>query len=331
MIKWILVAMRLEEAVIDVAHPDRSRYRKAAGAALLALIGVPLLLGGCRAPGVPDSPEAPHLRIATWNLEHLNDTNAAGCVPRDQTDYDAIADRIREINPDVVAFQEVENTAAALRVFPATHWHLEMSTRPGPSGAARECWGLPGQYLEHQATGFAIRKEIAYRRNEDLDSLGRRAPTLRWGTDITVTLGDRQLRLLSVHLKSGCWSAEQDSDANRVETCATLRDQIFEVRAWADRREDEGVAFGILGDFNRRFAVSDDWAWRALSPESSPLDLLTADLEFQCDPNYEEFIDHIVLDAAAAALLVPESTREWPRHDDHPDHCAVSADLTTRP
>ena len=138
------------------------------------------------------------------------------------------------------------------------------------------------------------------------------APTLRWGTDITVTFGGRQLRLLSVHLKSGCWSAEQDSDPSRTRTCATLSDQILELRDWADLREDEGVAFGILGDFNRRFAVSDDRAWSELSPESSPLELLTADLETACDPRFAEFIDHIVLDADAAALLVPESTREWP-------------------
>ena len=316
----------------DLPHPNRSRYRKPAVAALFVLIGVPLLLAGCQAPGaVPDSPEAAHLRIATWNLEHLNDTDAAGCVPREQADYDAIADRIREIGPDVVAFQEVENAAAALRVFPASHWHVEVSTRPEPAGDARECWGLPGQYLEHQATGFAIRKQIVYQRNADLYSLGDLAATLRWGTDITVTFGDRQLRLLSVHLKSGCWSAEQDSDPSRTETCATLSDQILELRAWADLQEAEGIAFGILGDFNRRFAVSDDRAWRALSPESSPLELLTADLEFQCDPRFDEFIDHIVLDADAAALLVPESTREWPRHGDHPDHCAVSADLATRP
>ena len=317
----------------DVPYPNRSQNRKPAVAALLVLIGVPLLLAGCQAPGVPNLPEAAHLRIATWNLEHLNDTDAAGCVPRTQADYDAIADRIREIAPDVVAFQEVENAAAALRVFPASHWHVEVSTRPEPAVPARECWGLSGQYLEHQATGFAIRKRIVYQRNPDLYSLGDLSPTLRWGTDITVTFGGRQLRLLSVHLKSGCWSAEQDSDPSRTNTCATLSDQILELRDWADDREDEGIAFGILGDFNRRFAVSDDRAWSELSPESSPLELLTADLEFRCDERFEEFIDHIVLDADAAALLVPESTREWLRPDDqeHPDHCAVSADLATRP
>ena len=75
----------------------------------------------------------------------------------------------------------------------------------------------------------------------------------RWGTDITINLGDRQLRLLSVHLKSGCWSSEQDSDSSayRTQICTTLRNQIHEFRAWADRREDEGTAFGIIGDFNR--------------------------------------------------------------------------------
>ena len=312
----------------DVPYPDRSAYRSPIVAALVVLVGVPLLLAGCRGAGVvPDSFDRPPLRIATWNLEHLNDTDDAGCVPRDEADYDAIADRIRAIAPDVVAFQEVENMAAALRVFPATHWHVEVSMRPEPAATPRECWGLPGKYLHHLATGFAIRKEIVYHRNEDLEFLGDPAPHNRWGTDITVALGDRQLRLLSVHLKSGCWSAEQDASESRAETCATLRDQVLELRSWAHRREDERTAFGILGDFNRRLAVRDDWAWRELSPKSSPLDLLTADIETHCDPRFKEFIDHIVLDRTAAALLVPESTREWPRHDDHPDHCAVSTDL----
>ena len=314
--------------MIDVPHPDRSAYRKPIVAALVVLIGVPLLLAGCRGGGmVPAPPDAVQLRIATWNLEHLNDTDDAGCVPREQADYDAIADRIREIGPDVVAFQEVENMDAALRVFPATHWHVEVSMRPVPAAEPRECWGMPGKYLHQLATGFAIRKEIAYQRNEDLESLGDPAPHNRWGTDITVALGDRQLRLLSVHLKSRCWGAEQDSDESRTETCATLRDQVLELRSWAHRRQDAGTAFAILGDFNRRLAISDDWAWTELSPKSSPLDLLTADIETQCDPRFEHFIDHIVLDPTAAALLVPDSTREWPRYGDHPDHCAVSADL----
>ena len=52
-----------------------------------------------------------------WNLEHLNDEHGEGCVERTDADFDAIARRIEALDADVVAFQEVENEAAALRVF----------------------------------------------------------------------------------------------------------------------------------------------------------------------------------------------------------------------
>ena len=228
-----------------------------------------------------------------------------------------------------MAFQEVENTAAALRVFPATHWRVELSTRT-ETAATRECWGLSGKYLHHQATGFAIRKEIIYHRNGDLESLGNPASFQQWGPDITITLGDRQLRLLSVHLKSGCWSTEQDSDSSayRTQICTTLRNQILRGQSLGRPPRGRGDRFRHpwrLQPPARRQAMTG--SWRELSPESSPLALLTADIEYQCDPDYEEFIDHIVLDATAAALLVPNSTYEWPLHDDHPAHCAVSTDL----
>ena len=72
----------------EVPHPNRSMHRKLAVAGLAVLLGVPLLLAGCRAPGmVPDSLHTMDLRIITWNLEHLNDTDEAGCVPREQADY----------------------------------------------------------------------------------------------------------------------------------------------------------------------------------------------------------------------------------------------------
>lgn len=73
---------------------------------------------------------AGELRITAWNLEHLNDTDEEGCLPRSGADYDALAGQIVALGADIVAFQEVENVAAARRVFPASHWHVEMSSRP---------------------------------------------------------------------------------------------------------------------------------------------------------------------------------------------------------
>ena len=268
----------------------------------------------------------PRLRIAAWNLEHLDDTGADGCLPREQADYDAIAEQVEELALDIVAFQEVENEAAAHRVFPRSNWHVEMSRRldtgPGP-----ECWRRPGQRLGHQATGFAIRRGIAYHRNADLEVLGEARSFERWGTDITVTEDGQDLRLLSVHLASGCWGMQNDDDPRDERTCAVLRGQIDRLRTWADARRAEGSALVILGDFNRRLALPDDWAWQILSPPSAPLALPTADLTTQCDPRYTSLIDHLVLGGGAEALLVPGSTHEWPRQGEHPDHCAVSADF----
>ena len=106
-----------------------------------------------------------------------------------------------------------------------------------------------------------------------------------------------------------------------------LRGQISRLKDWADARRADGSAFIILGDFNRRLAVPDDWGWQILSPPSAPLVLPTTDLTTQCDPRYTAFIDHLVLGGGAEALLVPSSAREWPRQGEHPDHCAVSADF----
>ena len=181
---------------------------------LLCLFAIALLTPACS----NDGPRPP-LRIAAWNLEHLDDTDAEGCAPREQADYDAIAARVRELALDIVALQEVENEAAVHRVFPRSDWHVEVSHRPD-TGERRACWHQPGQRLGHLATGLAIRRGIAYHRNADLEALGEASSFQRWGTDVTVTAGGQDLRLLSVHLASGCWGVENDEaprdDARRL-------------------------------------------------------------------------------------------------------------------
>ena len=70
---------------------------------LLGFVALALLVSSC-----DNGEEGPGLRIGAWNLEHLDDTGADGCVPRDQADYDDIAAQVEEFGLDVVAFQEVE-------------------------------------------------------------------------------------------------------------------------------------------------------------------------------------------------------------------------------
>ncbi len=278
-----------------------------------------LLLLAVSVPGI-----AGDLRIAAWNLEHLDDTDEAGCVGRISADYSALARQVIELNADIIAFQEVENAAAAHRVFPENQWHVEMSGRPS-TGPSRTCWGKPDAQVGHLATGFAIRRGVANRRHVDLSALGADDSFLRWGTDIAVTEKGRSLRLLSVHLKSGCWGAKQDSETKSEKVCATLRGQMEQLKAWADARRAEGTAFVILGDFNRRLVLPDDWAWRLLSPSEAPLRLLTESELTRCDPRYTAFIDHLVAGGGAEVMPAPGSFREAARQGKHPDHCAVSA------
>ena len=268
--------------------------------------------------------QAAELRIAAWNLEHLNDREGRGCLPRERADYEAIARQVSELDADIVAFQEVENEAAARRVFPSSRWRIEVSSRP-PTGPGRPCWDRPKQRLGHLATGFALRRGIDYHRHRDLSALGGADASHRWGTDITIMRGGRALRLLSVHLETGCWGAGQDRDPRRKETCDFLRDQVRTLALWIDARQEAGEPFVILGDFNRRLAVPGDWAWAMISSSAPALELAAAGRRSRCDPRFPEFIDHLVLGGGAETMRKAGSFREAPRKGPHPDHCAVSA------
>ena len=278
--------------------------------------------------GTPGLAEASDLRIAAWNLEHLNDRDGEGCVERSEEDFHAIARRIEALGADVVAFQEVENESAARRVFDPMKWNVVMSSRPD-TGEGPRCYNRPEGRLQHQGTGVAVRKSVAYRRGPDLSSLAGENPYLRWGTHIVVGRGERQLHVLSVHLKSGCWGASQDRQGR--DACRVLRNQMSSLRAWIDERRRNGERFAIAGDFNRRLAIAGDWAWGLLSPGDRPLELATEGLGSHCDSRFPDFIDHLVLGGPASPVAKSGSFREESRDGPHPDHCAISVAIADGP
>ena len=266
------------------------------------------------------------LRVAAWNLEHLDDENGAGCVGRTDDDYAALAGRIDALGADVVAFQEVENASAAERVFDAERWDVEVSSRPS-TGYGFACRGRPEARLGHLATGIAVRKGLEYTRNADVSALAAGSRFRRWGADVTVTRGGERLRVLSVHLKSGCWGADQDDNVSDRATCATLREQVEALSDWMAARRAAGEPFVIAGDFNRRLAVPGDWAWALLTEDAPALALPTAGRIARCDERFPEFIDHLVFDADSRVSMALGSFEEGERSAPHPDHCAVLAHL----
>ena len=92
----------------------------------------------------------------------------------------------------------------------------------------------------------------------------------------------------------------------------------------AERRE-AGEPFVIAGDFNRRLAIPDDWAWALLTEDAPALSLPTAGRISRCDERYPEYIDHVLFDADSRVSMALGSFEEGERSAPHPDHCAVSA------
>jgi endonuclease/exonuclease/phosphatase family metal-dependent hydrolase len=170
-------------------------------------------------------------------------------------------------------------------------------------------------------------------RNPDLTTLdvepAEKFP-LRDGLDVTLGFpGGMRLRVLVVHLKTGCQTDLLRRSARPQ--CALLARQIPPLADWISARRAEGVPFLVAGDFNRVFDEKDDFGDAFAS--AAPLTRVTAGFENPCW-NGAPFIDHIFLGGAARRWLVPDSLRvqvfheageEWKKRLS--DHCPVSVRL----
>lgn len=224
------------------------------------------------------------LTLATWNMEWLmtpatyrelasrctsqqpaSHERAFPCSPgkpmppqRSTADFEALSRTAEELQrtlrADVVALQEVDGPEAARQVF-RQGWKLDCFV----------------QRAHPQKVGFAIRDGIPYRCNGDLNTLDIDGST-RAGADVTLYPGSRQqVRLLAVHLKSGCFDGRMD---RRFSPCTKLQEQAPIVEQWIDTRVKEGVDFAVLGDFNRQ--LERDARYAAGPDENAPVNLVQA-------------------------------------------------------
>ena len=290
------------------------------------LIATALLAAACSGvpTGTAPSATAPGLVLASWNTEHLAERNGTGCRPRTDADYAAMRAQVDALHADVIAFQEVESQAAAERVFDPAIYTVLVEQRTGTARTERCGKDAPDQTIRAQRTGLAIRKGLPFERRSDLTALQLGDPDLRSGVDVILRpRGAAPLRLLAVHLKSGCSAGDGNA------ACALLFRQVPVVEQWIDARAAEGLRFVVLGDFNRRLAVPGDpvWAeWDDATPPDADLSLAAGGRGAHCDPRYPDFIDHMVLDRRAAADLAgfDEVTYAGAALS---DHCPITARL----
>lgn len=266
------------------------------------------------------TPCAAHpVKLATWNLNWFTTsaapTDRPADAPRRQAgDIAALREYADRLAADIVAFEEVDGAGSAAALFPTDHYTV-----------------ITIHQAVAQQVGLAVRRPLVVRQNPDMAALDVEPAfalhRLRNGLDATVVFPDgATLRLLAVHLKTGCIT--DDLATSRRPACALLARQVPPLAAWLAARAAEGVPFAVLGDFNRDLdrpeALSD-----ALE-SAAPLARVTSGASDPCWSG-GPFIDHIFLGGPARAWQIPASLRVMTYKSgdkDHlSDHCPISVRL----
>lgn len=260
---------------------------------------------------------AVNFTVVTRNIAHLNDENGEGIKKRSDQDFNKLGMIASDLDADIVALQEVENAEAVKRVF-GSNYQFEISTRRIPANRFQ------------QRTGFAIRKGIKVTRNPDYKDLATTSG-LRFGTDITVDLEGQALRLLSVHLKSGCFT--QHLDNSRSDDCDKLSKQLPKLEEWIYKRANEGIPYIVLGDFNRRMNDQDD-IWTELDdgiPANANLERIPSEGITSNCWNFKKYLDFFLISPQVAqwrkdefiSIPIPKDT-DSARYTKLSDHCPIA-------
>jgi endonuclease/exonuclease/phosphatase family metal-dependent hydrolase len=262
---------------------------------------------------IPLHAAAAELKIATWNLDWLTTRPAgdhalpADVTPRGEEDFARLARYAEALNADLIAIQEVDGFPAATKVFPREFYSVHMTRDHIP-----------------QRVGIVVRRGLHYDINPDVTALS--ANHLRSGADITLHLGSSDLRVLAVHLKTGC--RNQPLARTRDRSCLELRDQIPVLAEWIAARQQDGIAFVILGDFNRWMEGRDTLLTELR--QAAPLVRATEGRSSPCW-GAENFIDHILAGGAAATWMQVSTLSVMTYRETDPsmkdrlsDHCPVS-------
>ena len=271
--------------------------------------------------------QAADIKLATWNIAWATLRGADDrAVPRDvprrsEADWALLRQYADRLEADIIAFQEIDGPEAARKIFDERAYTLV----------------FPAEN-DIQRAGFAIRRGLRVTQNADLAGLDLRPQarySLRRGTDVTVETGAAPLRLLSIHLNAGC----REEALASSQQCESLAQQADILAQWITARQREGVAFAILGDFNRRIMpTGDEFAERL--HRAAPLTRATEGYSNPCFAadarGGRPFIDHIFLGGAARGWLINNSMRVmvYAERDAHArerlsDHCPVSVRIRT--
>ncbi len=154
---------------------------------------------------------------------------------------------VKEIRPDVIAFQEVSGVDAVREAL-------------GSASNDFHVCSFGGSY-KIQRLAFAWRKRLGVALENCADVKAISLPDLpvasqvRPGLILTLRISTKTVRFLTLHLKSGCVSALEndrlDGNAGPNDPCPILQQQVSPIESALEKLGVGVDSFVVLGDFNR--------------------------------------------------------------------------------
>ncbi|MGF1759167.1 endonuclease/exonuclease/phosphatase family protein [Photobacterium sagamiensis] len=305
---------------------------------------ISLLLMLSIAPTLAADIASSSVNLVSWNMQWLSLSGEFPESRRNDLDYQKMRSIFKTLSPDIFAFQEVDSLAVLKKVVPESEYRFYLSDR---SKKASESYPVSNQY-----TGFAVRSHLVVSDPSDLYQLNHIANNkpgkLRYGSYLIVQLDNgTQLHLLSVHLKSGCFSKNQRKQQNSNKHCKQLKRQTNVLSDWINKRQEKHQSFMVVGDFNHQLNHPNEWLLSYLNNRlKQPLVNLTAKTKANCWAKvrnakgqarfrlYRSLIDHMLVSQDIAGKINDQDSvyqlsfeQEDVKQYQLSDHCPIVAHL----
>jgi endonuclease/exonuclease/phosphatase family metal-dependent hydrolase len=267
-----------------------------------------------------------HLKIMTWNLEWLTTTPSSKFKAsfRSEDDFLALYQHFNSVNPDILAFQEVDSAQAIKRVV-GEGYRIYISDRSAVHNRQHQFSDI------NQYTGFAVREDLKIKDTPDFPLTPNNK--LRFASSVTLELTSGQkVHLLSVHLKAGC-----SGKLSQLSSCRRLKKQGQVINSWLKQKDANSESLLILGDFNHNLSYREDWFWALMTKGltttprlASKSTLANCRVRSKRNPKsthqYRSLIDHILVSpnlrtSPAKQEIMPESQVIQYQMS---DHCPLS-------
>lgn len=286
---------------------------------------------------VPALADTERVRLASWNINNLNEISdqplRSRAPARPDGDYERLAHYGSDIGADVIALQEMGSPGAVRRVFPDAEWEMVFSARYDENASADIYTAL-----------IFRRGAVAVLASNTVNSLAIADGdySTRAGIEALIEVNGQQMWLLNVHLKSGCFAGTLIEP--RTDNCEIAAQQPAPLEAWIDVKEQTGLPVIVLGDFNRKFDIhmQSDHLWGEID-DAEPASLNLWRMPFRTSSNCpttrprdrEVPVDYIVMNQPAWDIADNQSFTEhlYDEQDAEDfgnrlsDHCPISIDL----